>query len=80
VKGLSGQLANSELGPSSDPNPNEWNLLRDKFHALVREGSDSIEDIFDAQFRCRFSELIDRVAEPARVDGSESSPLPRGGF
>ena len=78
MKGLSGNLANSHLGPSSDPN--EWNLLRDKFHAVVREGSDSIESIFDAQFRCRFSELIDRVAEPARVDGSESSPLPRGGF
>jgi hypothetical protein len=66
VKGLSGNLANSQLGPSSDPN--EWNLLRDKFHALVREGSDSIEDIFDAQFRCRFSELINRVAEPENPD------------
>jgi len=68
VKELSGHLANSELGPSSAPNPSEWNLLRDKFHTLVREGSDSIEDIFDAQFRCRFSELIARVAEPANPD------------
>ena len=35
-------------------------LLKDRFHALVREGSDSIEDIFDAQFRRRFTELINR--------------------
>jgi hypothetical protein len=41
---------------------NERNLLKDQFHALVREGSDSIEDIFDAQFRRRFIELIDRSA------------------
>jgi hypothetical protein len=40
---------------------NERNLLKDQFHALVREGSDSIEDIFDAQFRRRFSELINRT-------------------
>ena len=39
---------------------NERNLLKDRFHALVREGSDSIEDIFDAQFRRRFTELINR--------------------
>ena len=42
---------------------NEWNLLKDQFHALVREGSDSIEDIFDAQFRRRFSELINRTTK-----------------
>ena len=68
MKGLSGNFANNQLGPSSDPKLNEWNLLRDKFQALVREGSDSIEDIFDAQFRCRFSELINRVAEPENPD------------
>ena len=28
---------------------NERNLLKDQFQALVREGSDSIEDIFDGQ-------------------------------
>src|SRR6185436_19504399 len=39
---------------------NERNLLKDQFQALVREGSDSIEDIFDAQFRRRFTELINR--------------------
>ena len=31
--------------------------------ALVREGSDSIEDIFDVQFRLRFSKLIDQAVE-----------------
>ena len=43
--------------------PNEWNLLLDQFHALVREGSDSIEGIFDLQFRRRFSNLIDQALE-----------------
>ena len=42
---------------------NERNLLKDQFQALVREGSDSIEDIFDVQFRRRFSELINRTTE-----------------
>jgi len=42
---------------------NERNLLKDQFHALVRGGSDSIEDIFDAQFRRRFSELINQTAQ-----------------
>ena len=42
---------------------NERNLLKDQFQALVREGSDSIGDIFDAQFRRRFSELINRTTE-----------------
>jgi hypothetical protein len=40
----------------------EWNLLLNQFHALVRKGSDSIEDIFDAQFRHRFSRVIDQAA------------------
>jgi hypothetical protein len=42
---------------------NEWNLLKDQFQALMREGSDIIEDIFDAQFRRRFSELINRTTK-----------------
>ena len=42
---------------------NQRSLLKDQFQALVREGSDSIEDIFDAQFRRRFSELINRTTE-----------------
>ena len=52
---------------SDDPKLNEWNLLKDEFDALVREGHD-IEDIFDAEFRCRFAELINRVIEPERTD------------
>jgi hypothetical protein len=52
---------------SDDPKLNEWNLLRDQFDALVREGSD-IEDIIDAEFRRRFAELINRVMEPERTD------------
>jgi hypothetical protein len=43
-------------------NINEWKLLRDQFDARVREGSD-IEVIFDAEFRRRFTELINRVIE-----------------
>jgi hypothetical protein len=52
---------------------NEWNLLREQFHTLVREGSDNIEDIFDAQFRRRFCELINRTAERETI---ESAGLP----
>jgi len=48
---------------SGDRSVNELNLVREQFHALVREGSDNIEDIFDAQFRRRFCELINRTAE-----------------
>jgi hypothetical protein len=44
---------------------NEWNLLREQFHALMHENSGSIEDILDVQFRRRFSELINEVAERA---------------
>ena len=55
---------------SDDPKLNEWNLLRDQFHALARETSD-IEDIFDAEFRRRFSELINRVAEPNQADPAD---------
>ena len=39
----------------------QWNLLLDQFHDLAREDADSIEDIFDTQFRLRFSELIDQA-------------------
>jgi hypothetical protein len=48
---------------SDDPKLNEWKLLRDQFDARVREGSD-IEVIFDAEFRRRLTELINRVIEP----------------
>jgi len=48
---------------SADAKLNEWNLLLDQFHALAREDSGSIEDIFDLQFRRRFSKLIDQAVE-----------------
>ena len=36
---------------------NEFGLLLDQFYAVVRGCPDSIEVIFDAEFRRRFSEL-----------------------
>jgi len=48
---------------SSDPKVNEWTLVREQFDALLRERSDNIEDILDALFRNRFSEVITRAAE-----------------
>jgi hypothetical protein len=45
----------------------EWNLLKDQFHALVRE-PDNIEDILDAEFRRRFSEVINLAAKPDNFD------------
>jgi len=52
---------------SDDAKFSEWNLLREQFDALAREGSD-IEVIFDAEFRRRFAELINRVIEPERIN------------
>ena len=43
---------------------NEWSLLKHQFDALAHEesvGPDSIETIFDMEFRRRFSELINRT-------------------
>ena len=48
---------------SNDHERNEFGLLLDQFHALAREGSDSIEHIFDAQFSLRFSKLIDQAVQ-----------------
>jgi hypothetical protein len=43
---------------------NEWELLRRQFDALTHdECIDSIEDIFDAHFRRRFTELINQTAQ-----------------
>jgi hypothetical protein len=48
-------------------NMNEWELLRSQFDALAREQSaESIEDIFDSEFRRRFAELINQIAQPDR--------------
>jgi hypothetical protein len=56
---------------SNDHERNEFGLLLGQFHAVVRGGSDSIEGIFDAEFRRRFSELINRVAELDRPDPAD---------
>src|SRR5262245_8646545 len=57
---------------SGDRTVNEWNLLREQFHALLREASDNIEDIFDAQFRRRFCELVNRTAERENIKSADS--------
>jgi hypothetical protein len=63
--GFSADQINRQLGNmSGDGELNEWNLLLNQFHALVRKGSDSSEDIFDAQFSHRFSRVIDQAARP----------------
>jgi hypothetical protein len=51
---------------------NEWELLRQQFDATTHdEGVESIEDVFDAQFRRRFADLINQIARP------DSPKLPR---
>ena len=61
--GFSADQINRQLGNmSGDAELNEWNLLLNQFHALVRKGSDSIEDIFDAQFGHRLSRVIEQAA------------------
>jgi hypothetical protein len=63
--GFSADQINRQLGNmSGDGELNEWNLLLNQFHALVRKGSDSSEDIFDAQFSHRFSRVIDQAVRP----------------
>ena len=42
----------------------EWELLKRQFDALTPDESvESIEDILDAQFRRRFTELINQTAQ-----------------
>jgi len=44
---------------------NEWELLRRQFDALTHDDSvECIEEIFDAQFRRRFADLINQIAQP----------------
>jgi Mn-dependent DtxR family transcriptional regulator len=50
---------------SVDPKTNEWNLLKHQFDTLAHEasaGADGIEEIFDTEFRRRFTELINQTA------------------
>jgi len=45
---------------------NEWDLLRRQFDALMHDESadaESIDEIFDVQFRRRFTELINQTAQ-----------------
>jgi hypothetical protein len=61
--GFSADPINRQLGNmGGDAELNEWNLLLNQFHALVRKGPDNIEDIFDVQFRHRFSRVINQAA------------------
>ena len=46
------------------PKTNEWSLLERQFDALAHEksvGPDSVEEIFDMEFRHASSELINRT-------------------
>ena len=55
---------------SVDPKTNEWNLLKHQFDALADEesaGADSVEEIFDREFRRRFTELINQTARRNRT-------------
>ena len=44
---------------------NEWDLVKRQFDAMHDEsvGAESIDEIFDAQFRRRFTELINQTAQ-----------------
>jgi len=45
---------------------NDWDLLKRQFDALMHDESvaaESIEEIFDVQFRRRFTELITKTAQ-----------------
>ena len=66
--GFSVDQINRQLGnKTDDAEPNEWNLLLNQFHALVRKCSDSSEVIFDDPFRHRFSRVITQAAGWRRV-------------
>jgi len=52
-------------GRHSVSKKNEWELLRRQFDALTHDETvESIEDIFDAQFRRRFTNLMNQIAQP----------------
>ena len=61
--GFSADSINRQLrNMSGDAELNEWNLLLNQFHALVRKGPDNSEVIFDDPFRHRFSRVIAHAA------------------
>jgi hypothetical protein len=46
-------------------NANEWDLIRRQFDTLIHRASvdaESIDEIFDIEFRRRFTELINQTA------------------
>jgi len=56
---------------------NEWDLLRREFDALTHDGdvdAESIDEIFDLEFRRRFSELINKIT---RRNGTSHYNWPR---
>ncbi|MGA7334221.1 MAG: hypothetical protein WBX77_21190 [Pseudolabrys sp.] len=64
------------------PKTNEWNLLKQQFDALADEESpdaDSLEEIFDMEFRRRFGELINQTREPSTQNRDIGSRASHGG-
>ena len=51
----------------SNTQVDDWTLVREKFEALVRERSDNIDDLLDAQFCNRFGQLITHATARARL-------------
>ena len=63
----------------SNTQVDDWTLVREKFEALVRERSDNIDDLLDAQFCNRFSQLITHEAARGQLRGrSENGGAPAG--
>lgn len=66
---------------SVDPKTNEWKLLKQQFDALAYKESanaDSMEKIFDAEFRRQFTELIEQAAQhnsTSRYNWPRRSPM-----
>ena len=62
----------------SEPKTNEWNLLKDRFDALVHNETlheDNLEKFLDDQIRRRFGEWITRARE--RKNRTEMTPSRR---
>jgi hypothetical protein len=58
---------------------NEWDLLKRQFDALTLDESvdaQSIDEIFDIQFRRRFTELINQTARRHSKGGYNWPPSP----
>ena len=51
----------------SNTQVDDWTLVREKFEALVRERSDNIDDLLDAQFCNRFGQLVTHATDRARL-------------